>query len=99
VGTGRRGRESEKRLFKREEERGKEEEPCGLLVWHGEMRLKKKEEEKRRELTDTKNDWAAWDLRVKEEFKFKVEKCPVIFSLSLYIFILIINRFFKCNNR
>jgi hypothetical protein len=29
-----------------EEERGKEEEACGLLVWGGEMGLKKKEEKR-----------------------------------------------------
>jgi hypothetical protein len=40
-------RESDKRLFRREEEERGKEGACGLLVWGGEMGLKKKEEEKR----------------------------------------------------
>jgi hypothetical protein len=32
------------------------------------------------------NGWAAWDLRAKEEFKFRVEKCPVILFIYIYIY-------------
>jgi hypothetical protein len=51
------------------------------------------------------NGWAAWDLRAKEEFKFRVEKCPVILFIYIYIYIKpvavipVINQFFRCNNQ